>query len=318
MSRFLSKTPAVFVPLVAAALCAVTPALAPAQTQTAPPVRTKAAEKVRTRPAAAAPLDLNRASAEEMKDTLPGVGEATAAKIVAGRPYRSVDDLAKAGVPAREIERIRPLVSVIPPAETRTKAAATARPRMKSDAPETPTPNAPRVDLNTATAAQLETLPGVGPTHAREIIAGRPFRSLDDLERVRGLGATRINAIRDRVTLSPSAAPAATTRPATTPTPPVTTTPPTAPATAPAAAPGVMKSRTTTRTPAKAAAGRLVNLNTATREELDALPGIGPVKAEAILDHRKTQRFQTREDVMKVRGIKEGEFAKIRDLITVD
>ncbi len=43
---------------------------------------------------------------------LPGVGEVTAKKIVAGRPYTKVDDLAKAGVPARTIDGIRSLVTV--------------------------------------------------------------------------------------------------------------------------------------------------------------------------------------------------------------
>ena len=61
-----------------------------------------------------------------------------------------------------------------------------------------------------------------------------------------------------------------------------------------------------------------VNINTATKEELDALPGIGPVKAQAILDYRKANgNFKTPEDIMKVSGIKEGEFAKLKGLISV-
>ena len=59
-----------------------------------------------------------------------------------------------------------------------------------------------------------------------------------------------------------------------------------------------------------------VNINTATKEELDALPGIGPVKAQAIVDYRtKNGPFKTPEDIMKVSGIKEGTFAKIKDQI---
>ena len=61
-----------------------------------------------------------------------------------------------------------------------------------------------------------------------------------------------------------------------------------------------------------------VNINTATKEELDALPEIGPVKAQAIVDYRaKNGPFKTPEDIMKVSGIKEGTYAKIKGMISV-
>src|SRR6202030_4652363 len=61
-----------------------------------------------------------------------------------------------------------------------------------------------------------------------------------------------------------------------------------------------------------------VNINTATKEELDALPEIGPVKAQAIIDYRKANGpFKTPEDIMKVSGIKEGTFAKVKGMISV-
>ncbi|MFO0910451.1 MAG: helix-hairpin-helix domain-containing protein [Isosphaeraceae bacterium] len=59
----------------------------------------------------------------------------------------------------------------------------------------------------------------------------------------------------------------------------------------------------------------MVNINKAPKEQLDLLPGIGPVKAQAIIEGRP---FKTKEDIMKVKGIKEGEFSWIKDLITVD
>src|SRR5438477_13136537 len=61
-----------------------------------------------------------------------------------------------------------------------------------------------------------------------------------------------------------------------------------------------------------------VNINTATKEQLDVLPGIGPVKAQAIIDYRNANGpFKAPQDIMKVKGIKEGEFGKIKDQIAV-
>jgi competence protein ComEA len=61
-----------------------------------------------------------------------------------------------------------------------------------------------------------------------------------------------------------------------------------------------------------------VNINTANRAELEALPEIGPVKAQAIIDYRNANGpFKSPEDVMKVTGIKEGTYGKIKGLISV-
>jgi len=63
------------------------------------------------------------------------------------------------------------------------------------------------VDLNTATLAELEALPRVGPAMAARIVAKRPFRRPDDLRRVSGIGPSTLRALKPLVTVS--AAPAA-------------------------------------------------------------------------------------------------------------
>jgi len=61
-----------------------------------------------------------------------------------------------------------------------------------------------------------------------------------------------------------------------------------------------------------------VNLNTATLEQLDELPGVGPKMAALIVAYRqKNGGFKKVEDLMNVRGIGEKSFLKLRPLITV-
>lgn len=62
----------------------------------------------------------------------------------------------------------------------------------------------------------------------------------------------------------------------------------------------------------------LVNINTATCEELMTLPGVGQSKADSIINFRNEHgAFKSIEDIMNITGIKEGLFGKIKDKITV-
>ena len=61
-----------------------------------------------------------------------------------------------------------------------------------------------------------------------------------------------------------------------------------------------------------------VNINTATAEELDTLPGIGPAIAQRIIEYRQTNGpFQSIEEIKNVSGIGDKLFEKLKDLITV-
>ena len=61
-----------------------------------------------------------------------------------------------------------------------------------------------------------------------------------------------------------------------------------------------------------------INLNTATMEQLQELPGVGPVTAQRIVDYRENSPFSAPEDLMEVKGIGQKTFAKLKDLVTVE
>jgi len=61
-----------------------------------------------------------------------------------------------------------------------------------------------------------------------------------------------------------------------------------------------------------------VNIQTATAEQLELLPGIGPSKAAAIVAHRENHAFRRVEDLMRVRGIGRATFRRLRPMLTVD
>ncbi len=56
-----------------------------------------------------------------------------------------------------------------------------------------------RINVNTASATELENLPGVGPKMAAKLIAGRPYSSMNDLDKVKGIGPSMLKKLEPRV-----------------------------------------------------------------------------------------------------------------------
>ncbi len=68
---------------------------------------------------------------------------------------------------------------------------------------------------------------------------------------------------------------------------------------------------------APAFAQDLVDINTATAQELTSLPGIGPVIAGKIVEYREAKPFDTVEEILEVKGIGPAKFEAIKDRIAV-
>jgi competence protein ComEA len=191
-----------------------------------------------------------------------------------------------------------------PAAELGTASAPESTPSEPS-----PTGSAILVDLNTATLTDLTTVPGIGETRARAIVAHRDqhgsFTRIEDLMNVSGIGEGLFSRARDHITV-----------------------------TGVAAAPSVTQARglTAQAEPAPSSDGTavfsqqptpsgavptLVNVNTAGMEELMTLPRIGEVMARRIIEHRAVNGpFRHPEDLLAIPRIGPATLEQMRPLIT--
>lgn len=163
-------------------------------------VDTGKSKKPSGKAAPTSPVDLNTASKSQLDD-LPGVGASTASKIIAGRPYYSVADLSRLGLPAKTLQAITPMVTVGPAAAMPAGSPNAGSAKAPKATPANPkSPFSSVVDLNTASAADLDKLPGVGAATSKKIIANRPYSSVADLAKA-GVPPKTIQAITPMVTV---------------------------------------------------------------------------------------------------------------------
>lgn len=138
------------------------------------------------------PIDLNIATAKEFQ-ALPGIGPMLAERIISNRekngPYRSPDDIMRVfGVGEKKFQAIKSLITVGIP-----------------DNFDRQCWNKNKINLNTATQVELETLPGIGPTKARRIIEYREkeggFKRSEELMEVWGIGPRTYATLKSLVTV---------------------------------------------------------------------------------------------------------------------
>jgi len=149
------------------------------------------------------------------------------------------------------------------------------------------------VDINSAGQSELETLPGIGPSKAAAIIDFRtqngPFATVDALDDVPGIGPATLANLRSQVNLGDGTAAASPAPPSGSPAPTTSSS-----------------------------AGR-ININTASQGELEDLPGIGPSKATAIIEHRTQYgTFGSCADIQEVTGIGPATATAVEPVCTVD
>ena len=181
------------------------------------------------------------------------------------------------------------------------------------------------IDINTAASEQLQTLPGIGPAKAAAIIDYRetygPFSRVEDITNVTGIGDATFERLQALISVGAAVQePAATATFDDSPTIDLRNDPGNNADQNPL--PPFQSDRPASGEPSADApaadAQALVNINTADEEALQQLPGIGPAKASAIVEHRNANGpFQTVEQLDDVPGIGPATLDRLRPLITL-
>ena len=82
-------------------------------------------------------------------------------------------------------------------AESATESAKSAGESSQAEAE----PASPKININKASAKELESLPGIGPTLAKRTIEGRPYETIEDIKKVKGIGEKTFEKIKDKISV---------------------------------------------------------------------------------------------------------------------
>lgn len=166
-----------------------------------------------------AALDLNLATKAELR-LIPGIGDALAQRIIDHRQrqgsFRSVDELRKvAGIGPKTLDRIRHQLFVAPEesfvseddGDVMSAASKVASVPRIFTATKKATELKQPIDINRASQAELQKLPGIGPKLSQRILDERTkaaFKSVEELRRVSGIGVKTLEKLRSYVTIGTS------------------------------------------------------------------------------------------------------------------
>lgn len=156
--------------------------------------------------------------------------------------------------------------------------------------------SAKKIDLNTADVKSLEAVPDIGPELARQIVAARPFATVDELNRVQGISAERLEQIRAKATVAQTVGKNRLGEPTGEPS-----------------VKSGLGTPSTAQPPAKPR-GKKVDVNMADLKTLEAIPAIGPEAARAIVAARP---FNSIDDLSRVQGISAEQLEQLRSELAV-
>jgi len=238
-------------------------------------------------------VDLNTATADEIVK-IKGVGPSMAKKIIDYRnktPFKSVEDLKNiSGVGEKTFIKMAMYARVGKPGENLYVVPAEGTSSNEIAAGEL-------ININTATAIELQKLPRIGPSTAQSIIKYRDehgrFKRKTEITNVPRIGEALYNSIKDKITVENVYA----------------------------KAPKKTAQKPVVKKPVLGAnpISEKINVNTAGVDELAKLPKIGKKTAEKIIEYRsKNGKFRDIKDVMNVSGISVTTFDSIKDKITVN